>query len=213
VSRLNWKVVGLAGVVAVAVFAGSVVLTARPDLFSGAAGDPQCRAATRIAEAVGPLATGEMAPFQTVEPADLTDLPYDGTGEDARTIADLTGRVTLLNLWATWCAPCRVEMPMLADLHETMSGEDFAVVAVSIDDRESGRPEDFLQETNAAALDYHREPTLTLFNSLRAAGLAHGMPTTLLVGPDGCVAGAVHGLAEWDSRDAMRLIRAAIEAS
>lgn len=212
-SRLNVRTFAIAGLMAVTVFAASVILTARPDLFSGAAGDPQCRAAARIAEAVEPLATGDMATFQTVEPADLTALPFDGKGEEARTLAALTGRVIVLNLWATWCAPCRVEMPMLAGLQETMGGDDFAVVAVSIDDKDVGRPQDFLQETNATALDYHREPTLTLFNSLRAAGLARGMPTTLLVGPDGCAAGVVHGLAEWDSPDAIHLVEAALDAA
>jgi len=200
-------------VLTVAVFAASVLVTARPDLLSGAGGDPQCRASARIAAAVAPFATGHVAAFQTVEPADLTALPYDGVGEATRTMADLTGRVVLLNLWATWCAPCRIEMPMLADLHEAMAGEDFAVVAVSIDDKDRNRPEDFLAETNAEALDYHREPTLTLFNSLRAAGLAQGMPTTLLLGPDGCAAGVLHGAAEWDALEAKRLIQAAIDAA
>lgn len=209
---LNRWTIGTAAALTLAVFTASVVVTAYPALFSGPAGDPQCRASARIATAVEPLATGHVAAFQTVDPADITDLPYDGRGEDARTIADLSGRVILLNLWATWCAPCRVEMPMLANLHEAMASDDFAVIAVSIDDRDTNRPEDFLRETDAEALDFHREPTLTLFNSLRAAGLAYGMPTTLLLGPDGCVAGALHGAAEWDAPEAKRLIEAAIDA-
>jgi len=210
---LNRWTVAAGAVVVLAVFSASVLLTARPTLFSEAASAPQCRASARIAAAVAPLATGHMAAFQTVEPADLTALPYDGAGRSARTIDALTGRVVLLNLWATWCAPCRAEMPMLANLHEAMAGDDFAVVAVSIDDKDRNRPQDFLTETNAEALDYHREPTLTLFNSLRSAGLAMGMPTTVLLGPDGCAAGVLHGMAEWDSPEAKRLISTAIDAS
>jgi len=212
-SRRGWWLFGGAAAGFVVIFAATVVITARPALFSDAGSASQCRAASRVAAAVEPFATGHMAAFGTVEPADLADLPYDGRGKSARTIADLSGRVILLNLWATWCAPCRAEMPMLADLHEALSGEDFAVIATSIDSDDDNRPEDFLQETDATALAYHREPSLRLFNSLREAGLAKGMPTTLLIAPDGCVAGVLHGIAEWDSPDAKRLVRAALEAA
>lgn len=212
-SRHRWLSYGALGTGAVAVFLATVVVTARPDIFKDLLAGSQCRAAVAIGEAVAPLARGQVAAFRTVPPADLTALPYDGTGSDVRTIADLTGHVTLLNLWATWCAPCRAEMPALAALHEAAASDDFAVVATSIDDRDSNRPEAFLEETGASALDYHREPTLTLFNSLRAAGLAEGMPTTLLIGPDGCVAGVLAGAASWAGPDARRLIDAALAAA
>lgn len=212
-ARVKVWTIAAAAALTVAVFSAAVVVTARPDLFSGPGAPPQCRASARIAAAVEPLATGHVAAFQTVEPVDLTALPFDGSGEDARTIEALKGRVVLLNLWATWCAPCRAEMPMLANLHEAMAGDTFAVIAVSIDDKDRNRPEDFLAETNAEALDYHREPDLVLFNSLRGAGLAMGMPTTLLLGPDGCAAGVLHGAAEWDTPEAVRLVEAAIDAA
>ncbi|WP_420394615.1 TlpA family protein disulfide reductase [Acuticoccus sp.] len=204
---------GAIALAALAVFALTVVLTARPDILSGLASAPQCRASAAIAEAVAPHARGTMAGFATVQPADLTALPYDGTGPSARTVADFEGRVTLFNLWATWCAPCRAEMPSLAALQEARGDEAFQVVATSIDNTERGDPERFLAETGATALDYHREPTLALFNSLRAAGLARGMPTTLLIGPDGCVAGVLSGAAPWDGVDALRLVDAAVAAA
>ena len=211
-SRHRWLSYGVAAVGAVVIFAATVVVTARPTIFSDLVRGPQCRATAAIAEAVAPMNRGAMAPFRAVAPADLTALPFDGTGSDARTIADLEGRVTLLNLWATWCAPCRAEMPWLAALHDKMAGDDFAVVAVSIDDHDRNRPEEFLAETGAESLAYHREPTLALFNSLRSAGLVEGMPTSLLLGPDGCVAGVLAGAAAWDTPEAEALIRAAIKA-
>jgi thiol-disulfide isomerase/thioredoxin len=137
----------------------------------------------------------------------------EGLGARDLSWDSLAGQVVVLEFWATWCAPCRAEMPMLANLHEALSGEDFAVIATSIDSDDDNRPEDFLQETDATALAYHREPSLRLFNSLREAGLAKGMPTTLLIAPDGCVAGVLHGIAEWDSPDAKRLVRAALKAA
>ncbi|MCF3932775.1 TlpA family protein disulfide reductase [Acuticoccus sp. M5D2P5] len=200
---------GGAAIGVVVIFAVAVVVTARPDLFSVASGASQCQATQRVADAVEPMTTGYMAAFQTLDPVDVTALPYDGEA----TLADVTGRLTLLNLWATWCAPCRVEMPELAALQSELGGDDFSVVAVSIDDKDRNRPEDFLEESGASNLAYHREPTLSLFNSLRAEGLAQGMPTTLLLGPDGCTAGVLHGAAAWNSEDAKALIRAAIEAN
>jgi len=151
-----------------------------------------------------------MAAFLPLTPADISALPFDGTGADVTTIASLKGQTTLFNLWATWCAPCRIEMPHLAALQDRRGGDDFAVVATSIDHNETGRPTEFLAETGAQSLAYHREPELTLFNSLKKAGLAIGMPTTLLIAPDGCAAGVLHGAANWDSADALALIDAAV---
>ncbi len=166
-----------------------------------------------MAAAVKPFAKGTMVGFAPITPADLSALPFDGRGEEAETIAALKGRTVLFNLWATWCAPCRVEMPSLAALHAEKADEDFAVVAVSVDNRDANRPEDFLAETGASALDYHREPTMTLFNSLKQAGLAAGMPTTLLIAPDGCAAGVLGGAADWHSADAAALIDAAVAST
>lgn len=202
-----------AAALAVVVFAGAALFTARPDLFSLAGEAGQCRAGRATAKAVDGLSVGDMSSFQLIEPRDVSALPFDGVGENARTLGELKGRTILFNLWATWCAPCRIEMPHLASLHEQRSGDDFAVVATSIDNRDASRPETFLAETNALALDYHREPSLRLFNSLRDAGLAVGMPTTLLIAPDGCALGVTHGAADWSSSDALALIDAAVTAN
>ena len=199
-----------AAALGLAVFGAAILITARPDLFRDLAGASQCRDATRMVSAVTPFARGAMAAFEPITPTDVTALPYDGRGEDAATLADLKGQTTLLNLWATWCAPCRVEMPSLAALHTARASDDFAVVAVSVDNRDANRPEDFLAETNATALAYHREPTMRLFNSLKEAGLASGMPTTLLIAPDGCVAGVLGGAADWHGEDALALVDAAV---
>ncbi|MEM9224637.1 MAG: TlpA disulfide reductase family protein [Pseudomonadota bacterium] len=202
--------IGVAAALGLVVFAVAIIATARPDIFSLARTGSQCRVAERVGGALEPYAAGAMSAFQSVPPKDLTALPFNGSGDQAQTIEALKGRLVLFNLWATWCAPCRVEMPHLAALHEERSGDDFAVVAVSIDNRDSNRPENFLAETGAEALDYHREPTMQLFNSLNGAGLAAGMPTTLLIAPDGCVAGMLSGAADWNGEDAHRLVDAAL---
>lgn len=203
------RLIFLGAALAIVTFGAAVLVTTGPDIISRLASAPQCREAAAMADAVAPFAIGDMAAFSAIEPVDVSALPYDEADGQVSTIAALEGRTTLFNLWATWCAPCRAEMPTLAALHEREGGPDFQVVATSIDHNEVGRPEDFLTETNAEALAYHREPTLSLFNSLRDVELAHGMPTTLLIAPDGCAAGVLHGAAHWDSDDAVRLIAAA----
>lgn len=206
-------IIGGAAAVGVVVFAAAVLITAGGDIFSLGSRTSQCRAASEMAEAVKPYVKGEMAAFLPLTPADLSALPFDGTGDDATKLGTLKGKTTLFNMWATWCAPCRIEMPHLAALQEKRGGDDFAVVATSIDHNETGRPTEFLAETGAEVLAYHREPELTLFNSLKKAGLAMGMPTTLLIAPDGCAAGVLHGAAGWDSPDSLALIDAAVAST
>ncbi len=206
-------IIGGAAAVGVVVFAAAVAFTAGGDIFSLGSRTSQCRAAAEMAEAVKPYAKGEMAAFLPLTPSDISALPFDGTGEDATRLGALKGKTTLFNMWATWCAPCRVEMPHLAALQDARGGDDFAVVATSIDHNETGRPTEFLAETGAENLAYHREPELTLFNSLKKAGLAMGMPTTLLIAPDGCAAGVLHGAAMWDSPDSLALIDAAVAST
>jgi thiol-disulfide isomerase/thioredoxin len=212
VARHRWLLYGGAAVGVGLAFAVSVLVTAGPGIFREWLSASQCRAAPAVAAAAAPFAQGDLAAFRPVDPRDVSALPFDGTGTAARTLGELGGRTVLLNLWATWCAPCRVEMPSLAALAEAREGDRFAVVATSIDNRDQNRPEDFLAETGATALAYHREPTLSLYNSLKAAGLATGMPTTLLIASDGCVAGVVNAPAAWDSADALALVDAAVAA-
>lgn len=206
--RHRWLFVGGGAALAAVVFGAAVFVGAGERLFSGAFTGGQCSAASTMSAAIEDARQGAVAGILTGPPQDISALPYNG----AASLADFKGQTILLNLWATWCAPCRAEMPSLAALHEDMQSDDFQVIGVSIDHRDSARPEEFLAETNATALAYYREPTMTLFNSLRDAGLAIGMPTTMLVAPDGCVAGVLHGPAEWDAPAAKLLVRDALRS-
>jgi thiol-disulfide isomerase/thioredoxin len=116
----------------------------------------------------------------------------------------------LLNLWATWCVPCRKEMPALDALQAKLGGPKFEVVAINIDTRDPDKPKAWLKEVGINKLAYYADPSAKVFQELKAAGRAFGMPTTMLIGPDGCEIGTIAGPAEWASEDAIKLVKAAL---
>lgn len=152
-----------------------------------------------------PLSRGEMAAFVFRKaPEALPEVSFvDGTGA-ARTLKDWQGKVVLLNLWATWCAPCRKEMPSLDRLQKELGSDRFEVVALSVDRAGIEGSKKFLDEINVSALKLYVDPTARATSGLKAVGL----PATLLIDAQGREIGRLTGPAEWDSEDAKRLIQA-----
>jgi len=178
------------------------------------AGDPACGPAVELARRVAPLARGEVAAFAVAErPLRLPDIGFRDAGGGERHLADWRGRTVLLNLWATWCVPCRKEMPALDALEGKLGGAPFEVVAVNIDTRDPGKPRAWLKEVGIDRLGYYADPSAKVFQDLKTVGRAAGMPTTLLVDPAGCEIGTVAGPADWASEDALKLISAALGKS
>jgi thiol-disulfide isomerase/thioredoxin len=177
----------------------------------GNASDPACRAAAGAAARLAPLARGEVAAVTVAREARrVPDLQFrDGSGAERR-LADWRGRMVLLNLWATWCVPCRKEMPALDALQATLGGPRFEVVAVNIDTRDAEKPKGWLKEAGIKNLAYYADPTAKVFQDLKAVGRALGMPTTLLIDAQGCELAYLAGPAEWASEDAVRLVRSAL---
>ncbi len=175
--------------------------------------DAACAQAARLAQRLAPLARGEVAAFAVADPSRrLPDLAFrDGSGAE-RHLADWRGRTVLLNLWATWCVPCRKEMPALAALEEKLGGPGFEVVAVNIDTRDSDKPRSWLKEVGIDRLGYYADPSARIFQELKVVGRAAGMPTTLLVDPSGCELGTMAGPAEWASEDGIKLVAAALKS-
>jgi thiol-disulfide isomerase/thioredoxin len=175
--------------------------------------DAACAPAVELAKRIAPLARGEIAALVPAErPLRLPDLAFrDGTGRE-RHLSEWRGRTVLLNLWATWCVPCRKEMPALDALQGKLGGEDFQVVAVNIDTRDPDKPKTFLKDLGVKHLAYYADPSAKVFQDLKAIGRAFGMPTTLLVDPRGCEIGTIAGPAEWASDDAIKLIQAAVKS-
>ncbi len=170
-----------------------------------------CQAKTEKLEAVDAAARGEVAAILAANPPrSVKDLAFNAPDGSPMTIANLSGKTLLVNLWATWCAPCREEMPALNQLQKEMGSDAFEVVAVNVDTGGDEKPKRFLEETKVDALGYYRDSTLGLFNELKRRGLALGLPVTLLVDDEGCMIGHMNGPAEWASDDAKRLIEAAM---
>jgi thiol-disulfide isomerase/thioredoxin len=139
----------------------------------------------------------------------LPDLAFQDTAGAPRKLSDWKGRTVLLNLWATWCVPCRKEMPALDNLQGKLGSRNFEVVAVNIDTRDPDKPKAFLKDANLTRLEFFADPKAKVFQDLKSAGLALGMPTSVLVDGEGCEIAAISGGAGWDSDEAIKLIIAA----
>ena len=199
-------IAALAGFAAVYVTLGRPDNAERPGVQTPA---PQSRKPAEAPAGLGtnPLSRGQMAAFVFRKaPEDLPETTFlDGAGNE-RTLADWRGKVVLLNLWATWCLPCRKEMPALDRLQREMGSDPFQVVAVSVDRTGLAGAKKFLAETQAETLALYADPTARMATTLRAAGL----PATFLLDREGREIGRLLGPAEWDGEDAKRLIGAVL---
>ncbi|TGT78341.1 TlpA family protein disulfide reductase [bacterium M00.F.Ca.ET.159.01.1.1] len=173
--------------------------------------DAACAAKSARAKAVAAKAVGQVAALQPADPpASLKSLAFNGPDGKPMTIADHAGKTVLLNLWATWCAPCRAEMPALDALQKEKGSNAFEVVAVNVDTGDDTKPKKFLKEIGVETLGFYRDPTIALFNEAKTRGLALGLPVTMLIDGEGCLIAHMNGPAEWSSPDAKRLVEAAL---
>src|SRR6201994_3589420 len=176
------------------------------------AGDPACRPAVALSEKLAPLAHGEVAALtMATTPLKLPDLAFDDASGQPKKLSDWRGRTVLVNLWATWCVPCRKEMPALDGLQAKLGGPNFEVVAVNIDTRDPEKPKNFLKDAHLTRLDFFSDPKAKVFQELKAVGRALGMPTSVLVDGQGCEIATIAGPAEWGGDDALKLITAAVK--
>jgi thiol-disulfide isomerase/thioredoxin len=204
----RWRLVSAAAaLVILLVLAGIYGIAHRPSNPADAA----CQSAVNTAKRIAPLVRGEVAALAVAQtPFRVPDLAFkDANGRDLR-LADWRGRTVLLNLWATWCVPCRREMAALDALQALLGGADFEVVAVNIDTRDPQKPLAFLKQVHIAHLAHYSDPSARVFEELKTAGKAFGMPTTVIIDASGCEIGNMAGPAEWASDDGVRLIGAAI---
>ena len=178
----------------------------------GTGGDPSCAGAVEVARRIAPLAHGEVAALtMATTRLRLPDLDFEDADGKPRKLSDWRGKTVLVNLWATWCVPCRKEMPALDNLQAKLGGKDFEVVAVNIDTRDPDKPRNFLKEASLTRLSYFADSKAKVFQDLKNIGKALGMPTSVLVDGQGCEIANIAGPAEWASDDAIKLVKAALQ--
>jgi thiol-disulfide isomerase/thioredoxin len=137
------------------------------------------------------------------QPKPLPALHFVNAVGKAMTVADFRGRLVLLNLWATWCVPCRKEMPALDRLQARLGGPEFEVVPLSIDRRGLPAVKAFYRQLGLKSLGIYNDASGEAANQLGAMGI----PTTLLVDRQGREIGRKVGPADWDTPQAGTAIR------
>ena len=171
----------------------------------------QCEGVGPGIEAVKAFARGEVAAMVAADnPRPIVGMSFVDDLEKPLSLQSFRGKTLLVNLWATWCVPCREEMPALNALQQARGGDDFQVVAINIDTGDAGKPRDFLNETGVDKLGLYRDSSMGVFNTMKKEGLAFGLPATMLVEEKGCLLGSMNGPAAWDSPEALALVDAAI---
>jgi thiol-disulfide isomerase/thioredoxin len=148
-----------------------------------------------------------MAAFvKKASPQPLADITFQDTSGKDVTLSSFKGKTILLNLWATWCQPCREEMPALNRLQQALGSNDFEVVVLSLDRQGLEASRKFLDDVNAHDVKLYTDATTKQGLALKLVG----MPTTILINKDGLEVGRLAGPAKWDSDDAKALIKAAM---
>jgi thiol-disulfide isomerase/thioredoxin len=135
-------------------------------------------------------------------PRALPDLAFVDDAGKPKQLSDFRGKAVLLNIWATWCPPCREEMPSLDRLQKTLGGPGFEVVALSLDADGALAVKRFYEETGIGALAIYVDPGMRATRQLSTPGV----PTTLLIDAQGRELGRHSGPAQWDDPEAVRAI-------
>jgi thiol-disulfide isomerase/thioredoxin len=142
------------------------------------------------------------------KPKPLPELRFVNQQGSSASLADFCGKVVLLNIWATWCFPCRKEMPTLEHLQEKMGGKDFEVIVLSIDQGGAAAVESFFKEVGIRRLGVYVDTSGKVGRDLNVIGL----PTTLLIDRDGLERARLIGPAEWDSPKIVDVIKSVVAA-
>lgn len=174
----------------------------------------ECSMAKPVADKLKPLAKGELAAVGVSDaPRRPPEIAFAGPDGQARNLEGFRGKTILVNLWATWCVPCREEMPALDKIQAELGGPDFEVVAINVDTRNPEKPKAWLQENGIRNLTYYADPGGKLLQTLQKSGHVVGLPTTFVVEASGCEVALLKGPAEWASPEAFAFVRTALGKS
>ncbi|WP_071672987.1 TlpA family protein disulfide reductase [Nioella nitratireducens] len=160
---------------------------------------------TVAAQDMQDLLAGDMRAMALHEaPQDVTDVSFTDADGTEMTLQDFAGEYVVLNFWATWCAPCREEMPSLNTLQQELGGDNFRVVTIASGRNPIPAINRFFEEVGVSDLPVYLDPRQGM---TRAMGV-FGLPTTVVLNPDGQEIGRLRGDADWGGEDALALMTA-----
>ena len=205
-----FKLVIAAVVLGAVAGAGAVYMKEQWSGNGSLAASVDCGDAGSRTAAIKPYIKGQVAALVPANPPRvISGFTFKGPDGQPMTMTDFKGKTVLLNLWATWCIPCRSEMPELNALQRAEGADGkFEVAAINIDTGDDQKPKAFRQEHGIDALAFYRDNTLSAFDRLKKEGLAFGLPATMIIDPKGCLVASMNGPAAWNSDDAKALIKA-----
>jgi thiol-disulfide isomerase/thioredoxin len=155
------------------------------------------------------LKTGDMRKLAVhKEPLGISPLGFTDEDGGEHFFEDYRGKVLLVNFWATWCAPCRAEMPSLDALQADLGGDDFQVLTIATGRNPLPAIKSFFSETQVEHLPILLDPRQTLARNMGALGL----PASMIIDPNGREVARLVGDADWHGEDAVTLINALIDA-
>ena len=140
------------------------------------------------------------------EPLAISDQAFTTPDGTELSLAEFEGKTVLLNFWATWCAPCREEMPALNEINADLGGDDFVVLAVATGRNPLPQIHEFFDREGVDSLEIYLDPTSNLSRHMGALGL----PTTVLLNPEGQEIARMRGDAEWAGENAREILGALI---
>lgn len=142
-------------------------------------------------------------------PKDVSEKPFITEDNGEATLQTYAGKIVLLNFWATWCAPCRHEMPMLSELQTQLGSDHFEVVTLATGRNMVPAMENFFDEIGVSNLPLHRDPKSAVARDMGVLGL----PATVLLDREGKEIARLHGDADWSSESARAIVSAVINAT
>ncbi|WEK04483.1 MAG: TlpA disulfide reductase family protein [Candidatus Devosia phytovorans] len=199
-----WIILGLVGL-AVAIAAWVYV--------GNGAQAKECPVQADDAAAIDAAAVGELAALNgTGEGRGYATMAFKDASGTEMTIGDFKGKALLVNFWASWCVPCREEMPALDALATKYNSDAFMVLPINLDIGANGleKAEGFLEENQFANLPLYADNTFSAFERLKQEAVAIGLPATLVLDENGCELGVLQGPAEWNTPDGEKVIETLI---
>lgn len=175
----------------------------------------ECPVQAEAAAKIDAAAVGQLAALNgTGQGRSFADLAFADEAGTPMTIASFRGKKMLVNFWASWCVPCRAEMPELDAIAQKYNSDQFMVLPVNLDVGADGlgKAKAFLAAEKFQHLPLYADPSFRAFDRLKTEAVAIGLPATLLLDENGCELGVLQGPASWDSPDGENVINALLGA-